>query len=334
MVITPLTALVAALVVAGLVTIAEWLHGRRIARIARLAFGDTGRPAAWVGLVPPIRVAATGVLTWGLLILLAVDPQVREADDERAASKHLLLALDVSPSMQLVDSGPDREKQARAIWGGKILQGILDRLDMATTRITLVAFYTDAKTVLTETPDKAVIGNALDGLPMYAAFDSGPTRLQEGVVAALEEARAWMPGSATLVVLSDGDTLSSSASTVRLPASIADVIVIGVGDPYRSLAIAGHSSRQDTTSLKQLAARLGGHYHQGNEKHLPSSILEELTMIEPRLSDQTSLRELALLLTGLSAVVLSAITPALALLGRRRDFAMARRNIRVPGGAG
>ena len=110
--------------------------------------------------------------------------------------------------------------------------------------------------------------------------------------------------------------------------------MIGVGDPYRSLAIAGHSSRQDTTSLKQLAARLGGHYHQGNEKHLPSSILEELTMIEPRLSDQTSLRELALLLTGLSAVVLAAITPALALLGRRRDFAMARRNVRVPGGAG
>ena len=333
MVISPTLALVVGLVVAALVAIAEWLHARRIRRVARLAFGSSGKPAGWVALVPPTRVAAAGVLGWSLVILLAVDPQVREVQDNRAASKHLLLALDVSPSMQLVDSGPEREKQARAIWGGKVLQGILDRLDMATTRITLVAFYTDAKTVLTETPDKAVIANALDGLPMYAAFESGPTRLQEGVVAALDAAKGWMPGSATLVVLSDGDTLSSSAAAVRLPASIADVIVIGVGDPHRSMPIAGHSSRQDTTSLKQLATRLGGIYHQGNEKHLPSSILEELTMIEPRLSDETSLRELALLLVGLSAIVLAAITPALALLGRPRDFATARRQVRLEGGA-
>ena len=152
-------------------------------------------------------------------------------------------------------------------------------------------------------------------------------------MAALDEANSWMPGSATLVVLSDGDTLASSTSTVSLPASIADVIVIGVGDPHRSLPVGGHSSRQDTTSLKQLATRFGGFYHQGNEKHLPSSILEELTMIEPRLSDVTSLRELARFLVGLSAIVLAAIAPALALLGRPRAFANARRKVRFEGGA-
>ena len=330
---SPTLPLVAALVVAAMVAIAEWLHARRVRRVARLAFGASARPAAWVSLVSPIRVAAAGMLTWSLFILLAVDPQAREIDTDRAASKHLLLALDVSPSMQLVDSGPEREKVSRAIWGGRVLQGILDRLDMATTRITLVAFYTDAKTVLTETPDKAVIANALDGLPMYAAFESGPTRLQEGVMAALDEAKSWMPGSATLVVLSDGDTLSSSTASVRLPASIADVIVIGVGDPHRSMPVGGHSSRQDTTSLKQLATRLGGLYHQGNEKHLPSSVLEELTMIEPRLSDDTSLRELALFLVGLSAIALAAVAPALALLGRPRAFAAARRGVRFEGGA-
>ena len=85
--------------------------------------------------------------------------------------------------------------------------------------------------------------------------------------------------------------------------------------------------------MKQLATRLGGLYHQGNEKHLPSSVLEELTMIEPRLSDDTSLRELALFLVGLSAIALAAVAPALALLGRPRAFAAARRGVRFEGGA-
>ncbi|MCH2162638.1 MAG: VWA domain-containing protein [Phycisphaerales bacterium] len=332
MVISPFMAMVVAVTMGGIVAVAEWMHARRMRRIARLAFGMEGRPAAWVALVPVSRVAAVGMLTWGLLMLAVLDPEVRSMDKPEGASKHLLVALDVSPSMMLEDSGPEREKVMRSIWGGKVVQGILDRLDMATTRISLVAFYTDAITVLKETHDKSVIANALDGLPMYVAFESGPTKVQEGVASALDMAKGWMPESATLVVLSDGDTLSSSAPTMRLPASIADVIVIGVGDPHRSMSISGHSSRQDVTSLKQLATRLGGYYHQGNEKHLPSKVMNGLTMIEPRLADDTGLRELALILCGVGALVLAGIAPALSLLGRPRGFARERRQGLVSGG--
>lgn len=332
MVISPFMAMMVAVAVGVLVAVGEWLHARRTSRIARLAFGEHGRPAAWVGLVPVFRVVAVGMLTWGLLMLAVLDPEVRSMDDPDGASKHLLVALDVSPSMLLEDSGPEREKVMRSIWGGKVVQGILDRLDMATTRITLVAFYTDAITVLKETHDKSVIANALDGLPMYVAFKSGPTKVQEGVNKALEIAKGWMPGSATLVVLSDGDTLSASAPPLRMPDSVADVIVIGVGDPHRSMSIAGHNSRQDVTSLKQLATRLGGYYHQGNEKHLPSEVVNGLTMIEPRLADDTGLRELALILCGLGSVILAGIAPALSLLGRPRGFARERREVLVSGG--
>lgn len=331
MVITPLSALVIALVVAMLVAIAEAMHARRIRRVAYLAFGPGARPAFWTTIAAPLRIAGAGCATWGLLMLAGLDPQVRSSEPTREASKHLLIALDVSPSMQLVDAGPGAGKVSRANWAGELVQGVLDRLDSATTRVSLVAFYTEALPVLTETFDKEVVSNVLDGLPMYAAFRPGATKLVEGVTAALEVAKPWMPASATLLVVSDGDALGG-ASKHRLPASIADTIVLGIGDPYRTMEVGGHASRQDTASLKQLALRLGGTYHQGNEKHIPSAMLDELTMIEPRIGDETGLRELAIILSAVGASALTLIGPALSLAGRPRSWARARM-VSATGGA-
>ena len=317
MVVTPLVALWIAMGVGAIVAVGEWLHARRVQRVARLAFGESGSPRTWVALVPPLRIAAATAAMWGLLVLGSIDPRTEEIEPSRGASRHLLIALDVSPSMLLEDSGPETEKVRRGVWAGTIVQGVLDRLDMATTRITLSVFYTDALPVLSETFDKAVVANALDGLQMYTAFEPGSTKLQEGVEKALDLAKPWMPGSATFIVVSDGDSITAPPPS-RVPASIADVIVIGVGDPYKGSTIAGHNSKQDVASLKQLAARLRGTYHQGNTKHLPSAILEKLTMIEPRIGESTGLRELALFATAVGAFVLAGLGPALGVAGRRR----------------
>lgn len=312
-----------ALAAAGLTAAAEWLHARRIRRVARLAFGRDGRPAVWTRAAGPLRTVAVGAVAWGALTLSALDPRIADDGEPGPASRHVLIALDVSPSMLIEDAGPGEGTQKRAVWGGQVVQGILDRLDMSTTRVSMVAFYTEAIPVFVETPDKEVVRNALDGLQMYPAFEPGPTKLQEGVMGALEVAKAWMPGSATLVVLSDGDALPVSPPR-RLPPSIADTIVIGVGDPYRGSVVAGHTSRQDAPSLKQLAARLGGTYHDGNRRHLPSELVAGLTMMQPRLSEDLGRRELALIALGGGAAVLGLLPPALALLGRPRAFARER----------
>ena len=319
MVMSPMLAFLMAVVVAIVVAAAESIHHRRIRRIAFLAFGPTGRPARWTAVATPARVFGAAAATWGLLVLASLDPQIRDETPAREASKHLLIALDVSPSMQLMDAGPGEEKVSRAAWAGELVQGVLDRLDASTTRISLVAFYTDALPVLTETFDKEVVRNALDGLPMSTAFESGATKISEGVAKALEVARPWMPGTATLLVVSDGDELSASGLP-RLPASIADTIVIGVGDPKRTMQVGGHASRQDTVSLKQLAARLGGTFHEGNRKHPSSELLDGLTMIEPRLGDAAGLRAIAIFLAVIGAAMLALIGPALAVAGRPKSW--------------
>lgn len=315
MVIDPVTAALLASIGAGIViTLAEWLHARRVRRVAHLAFGARGRPRAWTVAVPYLRTLAGMLLAWGLVVLFLQKPEVVETRPEREASKHLLVCLDASPSMYVADAGPAGD-QKRAVWAGELIQAILDRLDTETTRVTVFAVYTEALPVIEDTFDMNVVRNLLDGLPLYAAFNPGTTKLSDGITDALEYARAWEPKSATLVVISDGD--ADDSTPVRfVPSSIADSIVIGVGDPIRPTMVAGHRSKQETDALRTLASRLDGVYFQGNEKHLPSAMLNQLTMIRPRVTDAVGLRELAFVAVGTGGIVTALVGPALALLGR------------------
>jgi Ca-activated chloride channel homolog len=311
-----------------LATLAEWLHARRVARVARLAFGAAGKPSAWVRGAPAIRVLGIGAAAWGAAVLFQYDPIGGDQTPAPRASKQLLIALDVSPSMLIKDAGPEVEKVSRSVRAGALVQGILDRLDMKETRITLVAFYTKALTVLQDTTDKNVISNMFDGLQLHVAFEGGPTDLASGVNASLEVAKPWARRSTTLVIISDGDAKAALGS-VSLPPAIADTIVIGVGDPYKATLVSGHSSKQETWSLKQLAARLHGTYHEGNRMQLPSEVLKKLSMISPNAGDAIGMREAGLLAIGIGSAMTALIGPALMLLGLRRSYVRERNSGRA-----
>ena len=316
--VTPIVAAVlvgiTALLVAG---IAEWLHAKRVARVRRLAFGPSGRPAIWAEIAPYARAIAFGLASFGATALYLHDPLEGDGEPNPRASRQLLVVLDVSPSMNLSDAGPGNEKLMRGVWAGRVLQGILDRIDMTDTRVSMIAFYTKAIPMLQDSTDKNVLANLMDGLPLYTAFRAGATDMQAGIDAAFEMSKGWARGSTTLVVISDGD-LDKPVSVSRRPASIADAIVIGVGDPSRATAIAGRSSRQDQWSLKSVAGKLNGYYHEGNTKHLPSEILDQLTMIAPRVSDGIGLREVGLVALALGCAILGVLNPLLLAFGVRR----------------
>lgn len=321
-----MTSLAIAALALLLASLAEWLHARRVARIARLAFGPAGRPSWWVPAVPALRAASLAAAVWGAAYLMQFDPAGADQKPDEKPAKRLLIALDVSPSMLLKDSGPDAEKVSRSMWAGKVVQGVLDRLDMKETRITLVAFYTKAFTVLEDSTDKNVIANMFDGLQLHVAFEGGPTDLASGVSEAIKVARAWPRRSTTLVVVSDGDA-RDTLGPVRLPPAIADTIVIGVGDPLKPTVVSGHSSKQESWSLKQLAARLGGVYHEGNRLHLPTEILRRLSMISPNAGESVGLREAALIAVAAGSSITAFIGPMLMAFGLRRSYVAQRRRI-------
>jgi Ca-activated chloride channel family protein len=295
--------------------LAEWLHWRRVRRVGRLAFGPAAKPRGWTMIVPFARPVSLAALAWGLATLYLLGAtSVKSKPMPDGGWRHLVIALDVSPSMRLEDSGPGR-KQLRSKRASEVVMSLLERIALDQVRVSVVAFYTGAKPVVVDTMDQAVVKNILDDLPIDIAFDRGKTRLIDGVRESLELAKPWTRESTTLLVVSDGDTLPDTGLP-PLPPSIGQVLVIGVGDAASGSFIDGHQSRQDASTLRQLATRLHGTYHDGNEKHLPSRQLYALSTIMA-LRDDTGFgrRQAALAAVGSGAGLLAAIPVALALFG-------------------
>jgi Ca-activated chloride channel family protein len=192
---------------------------------------------------------------------------------------------------------------------------VLDRVALEQAKVTVVAFYNGAKPVVVDAEDPNVVRNILADLPLDYAFDLGKTNLFAGLTEAFNIAKPWREKSATLFVVSDGDTVPEAGMPVP-PPSIGRVIVLGVGDSRVGKFIDGHQSRQDAATLRQVAARLHGVYHDGNEKHLPSQFIADLAQALPLREDtKAGKRELAICATAAGAFLVAAVPVALALAG-------------------
>jgi Ca-activated chloride channel family protein len=328
----------AAAALAILAVVGEILHARRIRRLDRLAFGPSRRPAPWAMFAPMLRVAALVALAWGLVTLLELPPKVHVAqvihDNER---RHVLIVLDVSPSMRLKDAGPEAN-QSRMKRASVLMESFIKRVPVDLYLLSVVACYNGAKPVVIDTKDIEVVRNIFSDLPMHFAFANGKTDLFSGLVEAAKIAHPWQPKSTVLLMLSDGDTVPGTGMP-SLPASIADVLIVGVGDPRQGSFIDGRMSRQDTSTLRQIAARLGGVYHDGNQKQLSSELLAKLAIIPRKgVLDRLTKREYALIACALGATVLALLPVLLHAFGTRwrpgvrpaqRSIGGARREDRV-----
>lgn len=306
-----LVAGVALLLAAG----AEWLHRSRMRRVAALAFGPAGRPRVWALAAPFLRAASVAAVAWSLVTLMLVQPKVFKTEmEETDDPNHVVLVLDVSPSMKLKDAGPEG-KQTRARRASDLMESFFRRVHTGKIRWSVVAVHNGALPVVVDTRDLDVIRNILNDLPLHHAFDVGKTKLLEGIKQAAEVARPWKLASTTVLLVTDGDTVPSTGMP-DLPPSVSDVIVVGVGDPRVGKFIDGHMSRQDVSTLRQIATRLKGVYHDGNQKHIETETLRKLTSMKFEEEEkELTRREWALLAGGIGASLLALLPIALALFG-------------------
>ena len=293
----------------------ELLHGFRCRRIAHLAFGPRRGPRAWVRAVPLLRVAGFGAAVWGLATLWSLPPRVhRTGAIADAEYQHLIVVLDVSPSMRLVDAGPTGE-QSRSQRARDLLDSLFQRVPIGRYRISVIAVYNGAKPVVIDTIDSEVVHNILTDLPMHYAFRVGQTQLFSGLEEAARIAKPWAPHSALLVVISDGDTVPATGMPA-MPSAVHGALVVGVGDPLTGRFIDGRQSRQDATTLRQIAVRLGGEYHDGNRKHLPTDLVRAFAAGAAGTdTDKLTRREYALLAIAAGSACLVLLPLLLQLLG-------------------
>lgn len=131
---------------------------------------------------------------------LPATAQLLSATEGRAPRRVTVLALDASGSMA---GAPLAAARAAAAGYAATLP--------ADVRVGLVAISTAARTVLAPTADRAALAAALDGVTA-----AGDTALYDGVLAAVEAARAEEYAQRRVVVLSDGADTTSKTTLDRL----------------------------------------------------------------------------------------------------------------------
>lgn len=309
-----LVAVVAAVLLAA---VGETLHARRIARVAALVFGPGGRPAPVAVVAPFLRPLAAGLLAWGFATLLQIPPKIHRGEEVAPEEwRHLVLVFDVSPSMLLKDAGANSD-QTRAARARELIDSLFERVPLGKFKVTVIATYNGAKPVVEDTTDFEVVRHVLSEVDLRFAFKAGSTKLFDGIAEAARIAKPWRPGSALLVIVSDGDTVPASGMP-ELPPSIGGSLVIGVGDHLAGKFIAGHQSRQDESTLRQVANRLGGEFHNGNKRHVPSDVLAAAASDSRKpLLERLTLREYALIAICAASALLAALPLLLALFGSR-----------------
>ena len=293
----------AALGVGAVALLGEWLHARRVRRLRALAFGPTSRARWWTVAVAPLRIVALAGVTWALVVLIGFEGSSRLHDRNGAATRHLMVLLDVSPSMETKDAG-EGGNQTRRDRAANILKSVMERANGEQTKVTMAAFYSDAMLLVKECSDRELIWNFADNLPLHIAYRPGKTSLLKSLNTAQGYVKELPRKSVTFLVLTDGDTVPGSGLN-PMPSAVADTLIVGVGSATRGTFLDGHLTRQDNAQLSQLARRLGGHYHDGNLKQIPSAMLRHLVAPDERTDRfQVSLRTLAMIVLAAGVAVI------------------------------
>ncbi len=306
-----------AVIALAVVALAEGVHALRCRRLAALAFGPTERPAYWARSAPLIRSFSVAAVTWGLTTLWLLPPKEHRAKLlPEHQLRHLVLVLDVSPSMRLQDAGQEG-KLSRQQRAAVVLQSLFDRIPLEYYRLSIVACYNGAIPVVVDTTDMEVVRNILTDLPMQYAFPTGKTDIFAGLKEAARIAHPWRPNSAAVILVSDGDTVPGTGMP-KMPASVHRVLVVGVGDARAGSFIDGRQSKQEAATLRQVAVRLHGHYHNANEKHISSEVVSQIHDIGGSSPfAKLTRREYALLATLFGAAGWALLPLALHFLGTR-----------------
>jgi Ca-activated chloride channel homolog len=253
-----LLAILPVLAVAGAYVWRQW---RRKAYAVRFTNVDLLRTLAPRGIGPRRHLAAGAFLvSLAVLAMGMARPSVDAKEPLERAT--VMLAIDVSLSMQSTDVAPTRIDAAR-----QAAKDFVRQLP-ASFNVGLVAFAKSANVLVSPTKERTAIQQGLDGLQLAEATATG-----EAVFTCLEAIRtvpadgASGPPPARVVLLSDGyRTFGRSIEEAAAASAAANVPVstIAFGTDTGTVEINGQLQRVpvDRPSLQKLAETTKGHFYE------------------------------------------------------------------------
>jgi len=253
-----LLALLPVLAIAGMYV---WRQFRRKAYAVRFTNVDLLRTLAPRGLGWRRHLAA-GAFLLSLLVLASALARPSIDAEESLERATVILAIDVSLSMEADDVTPSRieaAQQAAKEFVAELPEGY---------NIGLVAFAKSANVLVSPTKDRAAVSQAIDGLVLAEATATG-----EAVFTSLEAIRlvptdgAQGPPPARIVLLSDGyrtsgrsvEEAAAAASAANVPVS---TIAFGTDDGQVQIGNQVQRVPVDRFALAELAEATNGFFYE------------------------------------------------------------------------
>ena len=292
------------------------------------AAGADARPGAVVLSRSRLQMAAS-ILIWSLVVLALAQPQrVGEPIERVEAARDVVLALDISGSMDtrdFEDSGGQRLQRLEAV-KGVVAEFVRGREG---DRMGLIVFGSKAYVQAPLTEDLDTILALLDRTDVGMA---GPhTALGDAIGLAIRTFEASEIEQRLLILLSDGSDTASAMSPVNAAEIAAgegvEIHTIGVGDPEAS-----GEDQVDLAALQDIARRTGGAYFYASDAEALGEVYERIDALAPRETETFSYRprrSLAHWPLGTALLIGLGATAALHLSTRRRSARRATRTARA-----
>jgi Ca-activated chloride channel family protein len=251
----------------------------------RLPFFDAVAEAAGVtpteGSVVPKRSwpqTTVEALAWCLIVLALARPQFVEPPIEKTTpQRDILLALDLSQSMETVDFRSTNGAVASRI--DAVRQVVSDFVARRPgDRIGLVAFGDAPYPLAPFTMDHALVREMIGGL--LPGMAGSRTSMGDALGLAIRMFAKTTAPEKVLVILTDGNDTASKMPPLKAAgiASSKGVVVhtIGIGDPQ-----ATGEDKLDTATLQAIATKTGGRYFFGGDTAQLMQIYQTLDAITP-----------------------------------------------------
>lgn len=244
-------------------------------------------PLSWKPLLIHFCFILQLVAIGGLIVALARPQTHDDFNKSRVNGTDIVIALDISGSMNAKDFEPSRFSAAKEVAAKFVNQREHDNIG-------LVVFAGESLSLMPLTNDRGALVNAIDNIKMGDLTDG--TAIGDGLVSAINRIVSGHAKSKSIILLTDG-TNNAGEVPPATAAQIAKqkgvrVYTIGVGtngtinipDPY-GFSSTTIETKIDEESLKDIAQTTNGKYFRAKDEKVLKKVFDEIDQLEKSILD-------------------------------------------------